>query len=110
MRAAIFLAVLSLAACVTPCPSVNTGPTYATYRCEDGSNLSITFTNTPPLSATITQEGYATVRLPSRIYGAGFRYSDGAADFSGRSGDAHWTRPGAAETTCHQVTASPAGS
>ena len=64
--------------------------------------------NTPPLSATIAQEGYTTVSLPSRIYGAGFRYSDGGADFSGRAGEAHWTRPGAAETTCRQVTSRPA--
>jgi membrane-bound inhibitor of C-type lysozyme len=110
MRVAIVLAVLSLAACATPCPAVNTGPTYATYRCDDGSTLNVTFINTPPLSATIAQEGYTTVSLPSRIYGAGFRYSDGGADFSGRSGDAHWARPGAAETACRQVTASPAGS
>jgi len=110
MRVAIVLAVLSLAACATPCPTVNTGPTYATYRCDDGSMLNVTFINTPPLSATIAQEGYTTVSLPSRIYGAGFRYSDGGADFSGRSNDAHWTRPGAAETSCRQVTATPAGS
>jgi membrane-bound inhibitor of C-type lysozyme len=110
MRTAIVSAVLLLGACATPCPVVNTGPTSATYRCEDGSMLNVTFINTPPLSATIAQEGYPTVSLPSRIYGAGFRYSDGGADFSGRSGDAHWTRPGAAETSCRQVTASPAGS
>jgi membrane-bound inhibitor of C-type lysozyme len=110
MRVAIVLGVLSLAACATPCPTVNTGPTYATYRCDDGSMLNVTFVNTPPLSATIAQEGYTTVSLPSRIYGAGFRYSDGGADFSGRSNDAQWTRPGAAETRCHQVTATPAGS
>lgn len=109
MRVAMLLAALSLTACVTPCPAVNTGPTYATYRCEDGSTLNVTFNNAPPLSATIAQEGYTTINLPSRIFGSGFRYSDGGADFSGRTSDARWTRPGAAETRCHQVTATPAG-
>ena len=107
MRVAMVLAAVLLAACQTPCPAVSTGPTLATFHCDDGSALNVTFINTPPLSATITQEGYTTVSLPSRIYGAGFRYSDGASDFSGRAGEAHWTRPGAAETTCRQITSRP---
>jgi membrane-bound inhibitor of C-type lysozyme len=109
MRIAMVLAALFLASCQTPCPSLNTGPTQAIYRCEDGSTLNVTFINAPPQSALISQEGYTTVSLPSRIYGSGFRYSGNGAEFSGGGGEAHWTRPGAAETVCHQVTA-PLGS
>jgi hypothetical protein len=103
MRVAIVVAGLFLAACQTPCPAVDTGPVQAAFRCEDGSVLNVTFINTAPMSATIAQEGYTIVSLPSRIYGGGFRYSDGATDFSGRMNEAHWTRPGAAETVCRQV-------
>ena len=109
MRAAILFAVLLLAACQTPCPSLNLGPTQATFHCGDGSNLDVTFINSPPMSATIAQEGYTTLSLPSRIYGGGFRYEGNGAEFSGRADQAHWTRPGAAETVCRQVTA-PRGS
>ena len=105
MRVQVVFAALFLAACQTPCPSVNTGPTQATYHCQDGSTLAVTFINTPPMSATIAQDGYTTVSLPSRIYGAGFRYSGNGAEFSGSGGGARWTRPGAAETTCREVAA-----
>jgi membrane-bound inhibitor of C-type lysozyme len=104
MRVAIVLVPLFLAACQTPCPSVNAGQTQAAYQCSDGSTLSVTFINTAPQSAIISQEGYTTMSLPSRIYGSGFRYSGSGAEFSGGGSGAHWTRPGAAETTCHQVT------
>ncbi|MBS0384138.1 MAG: MliC family protein [Proteobacteria bacterium] len=105
MRVALVFVGLLLAACQTPCPAVNTGPTQAAFYCDDGSTLHVTFINAPPRSATIAQEGYTTVSLPWRIYGSGFRYSDGAADFSGRMGEARWTRPGAVETVCRQVAA-----
>ena len=103
MRVALVLVVLLLAACQTPCPAVDTGPTLASFQCNDGSTLNVTFINAPPRSATIAQEGFPTVSLPWRIYGGGFRYSDGALDFSGQTSEAHWTRPGAAETVCRQV-------
>jgi len=107
MRVPLVFVVLLLAACQTPCPAVDTGPTLATFHCNDGSTLTVTFINAPPRGATIAQEGYTTVSLPWRIYGSGFRYSDGGSDFSGRTTEAHWTRPGAAETVCRQVTARP---
>ncbi len=107
MRVALVFACLALAACATPCPAVNTGPTLATLQCSDGSTLNVTFINAPPRSATIAQDGFTTVSLPWRIYGSGFRYSDGGTELSGRLDDAHWTRPGAAETVCHQVVARP---
>ena len=107
MRVALVFVCLTLAACQTPCPVVDTGPTLASFHCNDGSTLNVTFINAPPRSATIAQEGFASISLPWRIYGAGFRYSDGASDFSGRMNEAHWTRPGAAETVCRQVGARP---
>jgi membrane-bound inhibitor of C-type lysozyme len=110
MRVALGFAVLLLAACQTPCPTIDTGPAQAAFHCDDGSTLNVTFINTRPRSVTIAQEGYATISLPWRIYGGGFRYSDGASDFSGRTTEAHWTRPGAADTLCRQITTQPAGS
>ena len=103
MRAIIVAAALALGACQTPCPAVSTGPTNADFRCEDGSVLHVTFINAAPQSAIIGQDGYTTVSLPLRIFGGGFRYSDGGAEFSGRAGEAHWTRPGASETVCRQT-------
>ncbi len=103
MRVALVFVCLLLAACQTPCPAVDAGPMQASYHCEDGSTLNVTFVNAPPRSATIAQEGYSTVSLPWRIYGAGFRYSDGGTELSGRLGEVHWTRPGAAETVCRQI-------
>jgi hypothetical protein len=110
MRAGLVFLVLLLSACQTPCPAIDTGPTQATFHCQDGSTLNVTFTNAAPKSATIAQEGYPTITLPWRIYGAGFRYSDGASELSGRTTEVHWQRPGAAETVCRQVTAAPTGS
>ena len=72
MRVAIVLVPLFLAACQTPCPSVNAGPTQAAYQCADGSTLSVTFINTAPQSAIISQEGYTTMSLPSRAIGEPF--------------------------------------
>jgi hypothetical protein len=100
MRALVALAAVIVSACQTPCPAVNTAPTSADYHCDDGSTLHVTFINAPPQSATISQEGYTAISLPLRIYGGGFRYAANGAEFSGRSGEARWTRPGAAETIC----------
>lgn len=99
-RAAAFAAALALAACQTPCPGPDTGPTSATFRCEDGSDLHVSFTAT---SARIVQEGYTALDLPARITGPGFRYADDGAELRGRGGEARWTRPGAAETLCERV-------
>ena len=47
MRIAVILAVLSLAACASPCPTPETAPTSATFACEDGSTMHVTFTHSP---------------------------------------------------------------
>ncbi len=104
MRAAAILSVLVLlGACQTPCPDPVTGPINTSFRCEDGSLLSVTFTRNPD-SARIAQEGYIVVDLPARVTGSGYRYNNNGAEFRGRSNEARWTRPGAAETTCHEIT------
>jgi membrane-bound inhibitor of C-type lysozyme len=102
MRAVIVLAALALAGCQTPCPAVDTGPVTATFGCEDGSRLQVTFTRRPD-SARVVQEGYTTIDLPARLSGSGYRYADGGAELSGRGGQAQWTRPGAEETTCERT-------
>jgi membrane-bound inhibitor of C-type lysozyme len=102
MRAAIALAALALAACQTPCPAPETGPRTATFHCEDGSDLLVTFTRSPD-SARVVQEGYTTLDLPARISGSGFRYAEEGAELRGRGSEAYWTRPGAAETICRQA-------
>jgi hypothetical protein len=99
MRAVLALAVLALAACQTPCPAVSTEPIVSAFRCEDGSELRVTFT---PDTAVVQQEGYITLTLPSRGVGSGYRYAANGAELRGRSAQARWTRPGAAETTCDQ--------
>jgi membrane-bound inhibitor of C-type lysozyme len=103
MRAAVALAAaFALAACQTPCPAPDTGPTTATFECEDGSTLEVTFTRRPD-SARVVQEGYTTIDLPARITGSGFRYADGGAELRGRGSSAQWTRPGAEETACERI-------
>lgn len=103
MRAAIALAALALAACQTPCPAPDTGPINTSLRCEDGSVLNVTFTQNPA-AARVAQEGYTTVDLPVRVTGSGYRYADSGAELRGRGREAQWTRPGAAETICQEVT------
>lgn len=102
MRAAILIAALALAACQTPCPAVDRGPVSATFTCEDGSELAITFLGTPD-EARIVQEGYAPLQLPARTTGSGFRYSDNGAELRGRGLETRWTRPGAVETLCRRA-------
>ena len=97
--AAALIAVLAVAACQTPCPAPPSETTIATFQCEDGSSLRVTFAFA---NATVEQEGYTTLVLPSRISGAAFRYSDGGASLRGRANEIEWTRPGAAETTCER--------
>ncbi len=93
---------LALAACQTPCPPVDTGPTLVRYACDDGSDLAVTFTRSPD-NAQIVQEGYAPINLPARITGSGYRYADNGAELRGRALQARWTRPGAAETVCRET-------
>ena len=102
MRIAIVAAVVSLAACASPCPTPETAPTSASFACDDGSTMHVTFTHGPE-RALIEQEGYIALNLPARIVGSGFRYSDGAAELRGRTSEARWNRPGAAETICREV-------
>jgi len=99
MRAVAIFAVLAVAACQTPCPSPPSQSTVATFACEDGSDLRVTFMQN---QATVEQEGYTTVVLPSRIAGASFRYAEGGAALRGRMNQILWTRPGAAETECER--------
>lgn len=103
MRAVAALSALCLvAACQTPCPATDTGPVNTTFRCEDGSQLNVTFTQNPD-SVRIAQEGYVVVDLPARVTGSGYRYNNNGAEFRGRANEARWTRPGAAETICREV-------
>jgi hypothetical protein len=98
MRVLVALAAgLILAACQTPCPAVNTEPALLDFACEDGSTLHVTMT---PTQAVIEQEGYVTLTLPARGAGGGYRYSANGAELRGRSVNAQWRRPGAAETLC----------
>ncbi len=98
--AAALIAAAALAACQTPCPSPPTETTNATYQCEDGSELQVAYTFA---NATVVQEGYTTVVLPSRIAGASFRYAEGGASLRGRMHEILWTRPGAEETVCQRA-------
>lgn len=100
MRAVtLVLAAFALAACQTPCPAPDRVASSATYECEDGSVLDVTFLGTPD-EARIVQEGYVTVQLPVRVSGSGFRYASGGAELRRRGNEVRWTRPGAAETEC----------
>lgn len=102
MRALTAFAAFALAACQTPCPAPERGPTTATFRCEDGSDLHVTFTDEPD-SARVEQEGYTTLDLPARITGSGYRYAAEGAELRRRGAEVSWTRPGAAETLCRQT-------
>lgn len=102
MRIAIVLAALALGACQTPCPAQRTEPIHATFECEDGSDLRVTF-QAQPDAAMVLQEGYTAVQLPARGAGAGYRYADNGAQLRGTGRDARWTRPGAAETVCERT-------
>ena len=97
-------ATLALSGCLTPCPTVNPAATTVHYNCEDGSDLTVTFSHQPD-SAHVVQEGYAPIDLPTRITGSGYRYATEGAELRGRGEDARWQRPGAAETICHQTNA-----
>lgn len=96
-------AVLALSACQTPCPAPPAGPINSVFECEDGSTLRVTFTYSPDI-ARVAQEGYTTVDLPLRIAGAGYRYADSGAELRRRGSETRWTRPGAEETICSEVT------
>ncbi|MEZ5996926.1 MAG: MliC family protein [Hyphomonadaceae bacterium] len=102
MRALAVFASLALAACQTPCPAPDTGPQAASFECEDGSALDVVFSHAPEM-ARISQEGYVTVDLPSRVSGSGYRYAAFGAELRGRGANATWTRPGAAETECRRI-------
>jgi membrane-bound inhibitor of C-type lysozyme len=100
--AAAIIAAFALAACQTPCPGPEVAATSATFHCEDGSDLHVTFTHEPDV-ATIVQEGYTTLALPARIMGSGYRYADNGAELRGQGAEVRWTRPGAAETICQRM-------
>lgn len=98
--AAILIAALSVAACQTPCPSPPSETTVASFHCDDGSDLRVTFSFD---QAVVEQEGYTTAVLPSRITGAAFRYASNGAALRGRMNEILWTRPGANETSCERT-------
>jgi hypothetical protein len=102
MRIAALFAVLALSACQTPCPGPQSGSVSATFQCEDGSELEVTFTPAPE-TARVVQEGYTTLDLPSRGVGSGYRFADNGAELRGRGAEVRWTRPGAAETLCERA-------
>ena len=102
MRLAALAAVFTLAACQTPCPAPATGPILASFRCEDGSVLNVTFTRNPD-AARVAQEGYTVVDLPARVTASGYKYAESGAELRGRGSEAQWTRPGAAETVCAEA-------
>lgn len=100
MRFAVALiALAALGACRTPCPAPYAGPTTQELICEDGSEITVTFSRSPDL-ATIAEEGYTTLSLPARVGGAGYRYVGDGAELRARGVDAGWTRPGVPETLC----------
>jgi hypothetical protein len=97
--AALIAAAALLAGCQTPCPVADMTPVAVTYKCEDGSDLNVTYFRSPN-RARVEQEGYSTLDLPSRVSGTGYRYADEGAELRGRSREVRWLRPGAAETIC----------
>jgi hypothetical protein len=99
MRFAAMIALLGLAACQTPCPATEETTT-ATFHCEDGSDLHVTFAGH---DAVVEQEGYVTLSLHASVMGGGYRYANNGAELRGRGTQTEWTRPGAAETTCRQT-------
>lgn len=94
-------AAFLVAACQTPCPAPETAPVTVQFRCEDGSNLRVTFTRAPDF-ARVEEDGYTTLTLPARIAGAGYNYSGSGAELRRRGSETTWTRPGAAMTICTQ--------
>lgn len=102
MRAVLMFAFLALAGCQTPCPAPQTGASTVIYRCDDGSDLRVTFSEGAG-SARIEQEGYTTSELPMHITDSGYRFAAEGAELRGRGAQAYWTRPGAAETLCREV-------
>lgn len=99
---AAILALVTLAACQTPCPAPEEGPTRARFACEDGSALDVTFTRGPD-TAIVRQEGYTELVLPARISGSGYRYVEGGDELRGRGMEVMWAREGAEETTCRET-------
>lgn len=99
MRFAVMLALLGLTACQTPCPAP-ADTTMAVFHCEDGSDLHVTFAGH---NAAVEQEGFVTLTLHESVMGGGYRYADNGAELRGHGTETTWTRPGAAETTCHQT-------
>jgi len=107
MRAAVLVAaLLSLAACQTPCPPTYTGPETVQLRCEDGSELTVTFSRAPDV-AVVAQEGYTTLTLPARITGSGYRYVEGGSELRARGTQVGWTRTGTDETICAERSQQP---
>lgn len=107
MRVVVFAAAAAmLAGCQTPCPSPTTdqaeGPTRATFACDDGSRLIVTFTRRPDV-ADIVQDGYPSIQLPQQVTGSGYRYAAEGAELRGRGEEVRWTRPGSEETLCQEI-------
>ena len=101
MRVALLAVTLFLGACHTPCPPVPREPERHVFRCEDGSDIVVTFDSRPGYAA-IEQEGFAPLELQNDVIAAGFRYASGGSELRGQGRQATWERPGAARTTCRE--------
>lgn len=100
--AVMLFAGLLVAGCQTPCPAPDTEPVTTRFICEDGSDLTVTFSRGPD-QARIAEEGYATLSLPARIAGSGYTYAAGGAELRRRGANTTWMRPGAALTVCSEA-------
>jgi membrane-bound inhibitor of C-type lysozyme len=95
-------AILSLAACATPCPDAVPQRSDVTYSCADGSRLAVTFDRAAG-RALVSEDGGASLDLSAQISGSGFRYEGGGAQIRGRGDELNWTSPAGGSTTCRAV-------
>lgn len=76
-----------------PAAPAPVAPVQASYACDGGVTLSVTFDNAAG-KAILVRPGAAPVTLPQQVSGSGFRYSDGKSEFAGKGDDAMWTANG----------------
>lgn len=97
-------ALCLLGACVTECPDDPPQRQDATYVCEDGSQLRVTFDRAAG-RALVSEDGGTALDLPVQISGSGFRYADDDVVFRGNNTgtEAYWTSPAGAAVTCRPV-------
>lgn len=100
-------ALLSVAACASPCPPVTAAapgaPVVTRFACQNSSE---TFTATffqNPDRVRVEQQGYPTVDLPAASAGSGYRYMAGGVELRGRNDEARLSRPGGGELLCYEA-------